>query len=229
MTDWASNHALAEQLARTGWAFEDIVAADLRAAGIAVEQPPKEWRAVADATQALQGSYANEVDLTYRGMRLSVKSRNLLFSTPDDIPNNRNPLFIDTERKWAHKHPVPWAVICISQQTKAIIWLPVAATQAHWGTRQAYDRTRGYADQFMTADRSLWQPWVTLPTALRTAQDGYWLLGNARHNTMVQVHNGVVVNGGMHFTGRPFIDLVRFMRTESNFTSKRIEAPHEQT
>lgn len=219
-TDWLSNHALAESECRTGWAFEDRVAAALRNLGLTVEQPDKSWRANVDDRHR----YQNELDLVCQGLRLSVKSRRVAFESPDTIPDNRNPLFVDTVRKWAIKTPEPWAVVCISQSTNAIIWLPTN-TRSHWGVVNRYDYTRGYADDFMTADRSHWRPVTTLPDAIRTTFDGDWWLSTERMTVHATVTNGYVAHTApiaRKFVGQPFGNLVGHMRKQPGFRSRRV-------
>lgn len=168
---WLENHALAESECRLGWAYEDKVAAVLSDNGLDVEQPPKSWRADVSERRA----YVNELDLWVNGLRVSVKSRRIHFTCPDDVPDNRNPLFVDTERKWGLRDPEPSAVVCISQVTDAIIWTsthPLA--KEAWGRAGAWDQTRGYSDTFLTADRSLWSPVSTLVDTLRVVWDGRW-------------------------------------------------------
>lgn len=168
---WIDNHKLAESECRTGWLFEDIVADRLRRASpkLHVETPPKDWRAdVRDRKR-----YANEVDLWVNGGRLSVKSRRVKFTCPQDVPRNRNPLFVDTVRKWKLKDPEPVAVVCISQETQAIIWTPTS-DQKLWGRRHAFDQVRSYADDFMTCDRELWYTFDRLVDQLTSLWDGDW-------------------------------------------------------
>lgn len=159
MVAWIDNHELAEAECRRGWSFEDKVADRLRQGGLRVDQPPKNWRDHVDDRH----EYTNELDLLVEGLRMSVKSRRVAFSCPEDIPDNRNPLFVDTLRKWDLRDPEPAAVICISQETDAIIWTSTHPdAKARWGRRGAYDAARGYSDQFMTADKSMWYPIETL-------------------------------------------------------------------
>lgn len=188
---WLDNHQLAESECKTGWEFEDYVATTLRAHRLDVYTPPKSWRA--DVSQ--RHGYANELDMLVNGMRVSVKSRRVKFTRPDDIPSNRNPLFVDTVRKWDLKDPEPSAVICISQETRAIIWLPTAS-RPFWGVKRAFDQVRSYADEFMTADRSLWYSLDDLVQQAQHAWDGVWELVGGKvgvaKNTIV--HTGTDPN-----------------------------------
>lgn len=201
---WLENHELAERECRTGWFYEDLVANILGDRGLDVKSPPKSWRK--DVAQ--RRAYVNEVDLWVNGLRMSVKSRRVAFECPDTIPRNRNPLFVDTVRKWRMKDPEPAGVICVSQETQAIIWTPVA-DKAHWGVRQAYDQTREYEDAFMTADRTLWRPLDALVHQLHTVWDGTW---SVRTGQVAVEGNCIVLEGTdrhlKHYVGRRFYELL---------------------
>lgn len=194
------NHTLAERECRTGWLFEDHVAQVLRVKGLDVETPPKSWRATVEDRHA----YVNELDMLVNGLRFSVKSRRVKFTSPEDIPNNRNPLFVDAARKWGQKDPTPAAVVCVSQETRAIIWTP-CSTAAYWGVKHAYDNVRGFSQDFLTADRSLWHPLDDLVIAASSVWDGTW---SVRTGT-VQVKSNRIVRTGtdltlQRFVGTPF-------------------------
>lgn len=201
---WIENHALAEREVRTGWLFEDHVAELLRTGGLDVVQPPKTWRA--DVSQ--RHDYVNELDLLVNGLRMSVKSRRVRFTCPEDIPSNRNPLFVDTVRKWALKEPEPAAVICVSQETRAAIWTPTAH-KARWGTKRAFDQVRRYPDDFMTCDKSLWYPLDELIQHAHSVWDGAWRIRGG----ILGVKNNCVVHTGTdanlrYLVGRKFHDLL---------------------
>ena len=201
---WLDNHALAEAECRLGWAHEDLVATHLRGAGLDVDTPPKSWRADVSERHA----YANELDLIVQGLRVSVKSRRVEFTTPDDIPANRNPLFVDTMRKWDQRTPEPVAVVCVSQVTKAMIWTP-ASRRWQWSVKHAYDNVRGFAQDFWVADRSLWEPIDTLIGWLGPLWDGRWrwprgVLG-VRANRIVRDGTDA---GLLYMVGIPFHELV---------------------
>lgn len=220
MHDWLHNHTLAESLTRDGWSYETLVCDLLRAEHLLVEAPPKVWRAdIADRAQ-----FTNEVDLKCQGRRISVKSRNVVFTSPDDIPDNRNPLFVDTQRKWLAVDPAPYAVVCVSQATRACIWLP-ESTSPQWTTTARYDATRGYADVFLQADRSLWQPFSAFIMHMRHIDDGVWTLSNAALTLEVSVHSGVIPDPPSvirKFRGQHFAHLVRWMRAKPDFHAVRL-------
>jgi hypothetical protein len=206
MTPWLQNHALAEAECRLGWTFEDYVAEVLRARGLDVEQPPKSWR----ATVSDRHKYANELDLLVNGLRFSVKSRRVEFTgDPASIPDNRNPLFVDTVRKWDQRTPEPAAVVCISQFTKGIIWTPVADKQ-YWRTRFRFDNVRGFSQDFLVADRQLWRPLDDLVHQTHHVWDGHWkvktgVLGVAR-NRVVREDTDPKLR---HLVGTPFHLVIR--------------------
>ena len=221
---WLQNHALAESETRTGWSFEAAVAAALRAAGIAVTEPPKSWR----ASVSERKSYKNEIDIIAAGRRLSVKSRRIDFTDVSDVPRANDPLFIDVTRKWDGFVPQPWAVVCVSQTTHAMIWLP-ASTQPQWSTKKTYDRVRGIPTELYTAPVALWQPFATLPDALRVIDDGVWRLeveGTTAAAVEVTVEQGRVIDGAARQT---FIELVRNLRQLGTLRSTRLHvaAPEE--
>lgn len=153
MTTWSKNHELAEALCKAGWEYEAKVATFLRDAGLEVQEPEKSWRT--DAKDAFAGRYANEIDLLVEGQRVSVKSRDLAFTSADDFPFDT--IFVDTCRKWVIKDPAPVAIVCVSQKTDAMIWLP-SATRSSWTTRTRWDRVRNYRDTFFEAHKSNWRP-----------------------------------------------------------------------
>lgn len=187
MTSWMQNHALAERECRTGWVFEAYVAQCLQARGLDVEVPEKSWRASVEDRHA----YENEVDMRVNGLRISVKSRRVAFSCPDDIPQNRNPLFVDTVRKWELMDPEPVAVVCVSQLTKGVIWTP-SYRKWQWTAKHARDATRGYSDAFYAADRSLWFPLDDLVREMHSVWDGRW---RVRRGVLAVRRNRVVRTG----------------------------------
>lgn len=210
---WLDNHELAERECRTGWEFEAKVAAYLRDAGVHVVEPDKSWRASVEERH----DYVNEVDIVANGLRLSVKSRRVRFTSPQDIPDNRNPLFVDTVRKWRELSPVPAAVVCISQETDGMIWLPRTSAN-EWGVKHAYDQVRGFAQDFYTARRSLWRPMPELADILRSYWDGIW---RTKSGPMT-VHHGQVTraNGvGRRIIGMWWHDVLQHARV----MPKRVE------
>lgn len=199
---WLDNHSLAEAECRTGWVYEDKVAAYLRREGLHVDQPPKSWRANVQERHA----YVNELDLLVSGLRVSVKSRRVEFTCPDDIPRNRDPLFVDTVRKWGLRDPEPKAVVCISQVTDAMIWTSTHPdAKAAWDVQGAFDATRGYADAFLAAGRDLWSPIDTFVEVFRHVWDGVWQTKSG----LVRVDRNRIVAEGtaqnlMFYAGTPF-------------------------
>lgn len=209
--DWLQNHTLAESECRLGWAFEDHVATVLRARGLDVEQPPKSWRATVEDRH----KYTNELDMLVNGLRFSVKSRRVEFTgDPASVPDNRNPLFVDTVRKWDRRHPEPAAVICVSQVTKAIIWTPVA-DKSCWRTRARFDNVRGFMEDFLTADRRLWLPLDSLVHQTRHVWDGKW---RTRAGTLAVAKNRVLRQDTdarlRHLAGTSFHLVARYASTK---------------
>jgi len=90
---------------------------------------------------------------------MEVKSRNVVFHTPEDFPHPT--ILIDTVSGWEGKRPVPQLVLCVSQQTGALMWLPTK-TKQDWIISSRYDHVRRITDSFYESVYGLWQPVETL-------------------------------------------------------------------
>lgn len=75
---------------------------------------------------------------------LEVKSRNLRFTGPEDYPFKT--VFIDTVSGFDSKAVTPDVVVIISQQTEAIMIIPVKSTRQHWTEETKYIWARGHPE-----------------------------------------------------------------------------------
>jgi hypothetical protein len=181
-----------------------------------VLQPPKEWRSNVEDRHR----FVNEIDLFVNDLRVSVKSRKVRFTCPEDIPDNRNPLFVDTERKWAKKTPPPFAIVSVSQETEAAIWLN-SLTEPQWVRHTRHDAMRGYSDIFMAAPRELWQPLETLPEAITAAFDGIWELTTNSTQIQVAVEHNLISAGPQKFIGQPLKNLIGWLNCQGGLRAQR--------
>lgn len=149
---WALNDELFLQECRTGHFWERHVASFLAQQGLCVELGEQLLREHISQASA----YIDTIDLLCEGVPVEVKSRSLTFHTPADVPFVD--VFVDTQKGWDAKTIVPAHVLCISQNTGAMIYLDVEETRDRWVSRSAYDRVRDFTDVFYYADRKLWHP-----------------------------------------------------------------------
>lgn len=112
--------------------------------------------------------YAAQLDLTCEGVRFEVKSRNVVFHTPDDFPFET--IFVDTVGGWDQKPVKPNILLCISRETGAIIWLPTAATKDRWAIVAKHDNVRSIDERFYEAPKRLWRKSEELVDVLRKMQ-----------------------------------------------------------
>lgn len=149
--NWFQNDALFTQECRKGHKWEKYVAAFLKLQGLEVELKEQTIREhVRDAPQ-----YKPSSDLLCEGVLMEIKSRGIIFHTPGDFPYET--IFVDTENGWVAKNPRPKAIICISQKTGAMMWLP-SSTESQWKKTTRTDHVREIEDTFYEAERKLWKP-----------------------------------------------------------------------
>lgn len=160
MTDWLNNDALFTTECRKGHAWERYVASFLSLQGLHVDVKPQHIR----NHVSQRHRYKNTVDLSCEGALIEVKSRHLVFHTPSDFPHPT--IFVDTVSGWDAKYPKPDALLCVSQQTGAMICLGTSKTSSQWGVSVKRDHTRGIEDSFYEAPRDLWKPIESLVQVL---------------------------------------------------------------
>lgn len=154
--DWMENDALFLQELTKGHRFERLVAQRLLEKGFTVQVPRKSIRS--NVTEIHK--YKNEVDL-YVGRwqklptKIEIKSRDLYFTCPDDVPEWCMPLFVMTEDSWKQTDEKPAAILVVSQQTGAII-ATSSVWQHKWHVIRAPDSVRGIRVTTYAADRELW-------------------------------------------------------------------------
>lgn len=166
--NWLQNDAGFREELQRGWYYESVVADQVRTAGLHVWEPPRVCRDhVKDRHR-----FADEVDLVVEDRRVSVKSRRIAFTCPDDIPRNRDPLIVSTLRQWHLKSKPPMVVINISQETEKWIFLPVLETAPKWETVGGFDHIRGFDERWYAADKSLWRPGEEFPSWLGALTTG---------------------------------------------------------
>lgn len=154
MSDWFDDEALFVSQLRTGHAFAEYVAAQIRRHGLVVRVTPMEIRKdIADRHR-----FADEHDLTVgrdREVRVDVKSRNLRFSGVADYPYPT--ALVDTLSGWTAKLAKPSAIVLVSQVTGAMLVVP-RSTEPRWIIHRRTDRVRRIDDEFFEVPTSLLRP-----------------------------------------------------------------------
>lgn len=154
--DWMENDALFLQELAKGHRFERLVAQRLIEKGFTVQIPPKSIR---DNVTEIH-KYKNEVDL-YVGRwgkppaKIEIKSRDLYFTSPDDVQEWCMPLFVMRKEKWDQAPTKPAAILVVSQQTGAII-ATSSVWQHKWHVTRTLDSVRKIPVTNYAADRELW-------------------------------------------------------------------------
>ena len=161
MTKWADNDDLFFEEARVGQMYIEKVANQLRAEGLEVEVPELVLRDSIDEAS----NWLNTKDIICRGRVLEVKSRRIGFTTPEDFPYPT--ILVDTVSGWEAKSEKPFAYLCISHQTEAII-----ATRGHdsskWVAERKSDYVRRIDDDFYLAPCSAWRTFKSLVVSLKS-------------------------------------------------------------
>jgi hypothetical protein len=154
VTDWYDNEALFVSQLRTGHAFAEYVAAQIRRHGLFARVTPIAIRNdIADRHRL-----ADEHDLTigrHREVRIDVKSRNLRFSNVADY--SYPTAFVDSVSGWTAKSTKPSAIVVVSQVTGAMLVVP-RSTESLWIVRRRTDRLRCIDDEFFEVPTSLLRP-----------------------------------------------------------------------
>lgn len=117
--------------------------------------------------------YKDQIDLlvethTSQKVRLEVKERrDLRFTSPDDIPSNRLPLFVHAKDRWdGYSDEVrPHVVIIVSGITGAIIAVS-AQSRYGWTVVKGFDRVRQQPRKWYAAPRQYWRSYEGLVTWL---------------------------------------------------------------
>jgi len=97
--------------------------------------------------------YKDQVDASYKGRILEIKSRREKFITPLDFPYDT--IMIETVRGYDQKSIKPYAYINISQITGAIICLP-GYKNDDWIVSRHFDRTRKIHDTWYETEKTKW-------------------------------------------------------------------------
>ena len=147
MTETAFNYRAAFQLGHN-WA--QFVANCLIDAGIEADVPPLQF---AENEQNRQRFTTHEKDVITAAGVIEVKSSSRSFShKPYDYPYPS--LIVDTFHGFTSKAVKPVAYCIVSQETQAIIVVPVS-TQKYWRVQTIYDKQRELYAEMLTADKDL--------------------------------------------------------------------------
>lgn len=134
-----------------GWKWERFVAGYFASRGIRVEGLKHKARSRYELGFDFRGS----VDMYLGGLPVEVKSRNVEFRCPDDLPWEE--LFVMTEHDYDEKDPKPAVVVCVSQVTKAMVWIG-CDDRSEWKLKDGFDRIRQIEERWWCAPRRLWRP-----------------------------------------------------------------------
>lgn len=151
MEDFDKFKALADR----GRQFMVIGCQKLMAAGVKDVEFPAGLPPMRDRNDfaAIAEYSAHEQDSTIRGLVCEWKSRDYLFTCPEDFPFET--VFIDTVNSIDLKEKMPDYYIFICQKNLAITAINVNETREWWRVEWAHDRVRGYGDRFYTCPRKL--------------------------------------------------------------------------
>lgn len=163
MQAWLQNNKLFLQECAKGHRWELIVAGFLLLQGLQVELHEQVIRDDVSKRHEIE----DRGDLTVEGILAEVKSRGVVFHTPADFPHDT--AMVMTVADWNQKKLKAQIVICISQATGALMWIPTC-TRERWEATKRVDSVRGITDTFYEAPKSLWSPIEALAPILREAQ-----------------------------------------------------------
>lgn len=149
--DWFKNDDLFFSELDKGHAWERYVAHFFTLRGLTPKLGEQSKRASLDEI----ARYSPHCDLQCEGAFFEVKSREVLFHSPQDFPYED--ICVDTFDGWKKKDPKPEGVICVSQITGAMIYLSTS-TEEEWKLISRRDQKRGIWDLFYDAPKSLWVP-----------------------------------------------------------------------
>lgn len=160
--DWFDNDELFLSECEKGHKWERYVAHFLSLQGLKIDIEEQTLRkTIAEADQ-----YKNTIDLECKGVRIEVKSRDIVFHTVNDFPYET--ILVDTVSGWEAKDPPPHLVLCVSQKTGAMIFLPATSkSKDKWFQRQRFDHVRKITDNFYEAPKHMWKPVDQLTTILK--------------------------------------------------------------
>lgn len=159
---WHENDQLFEKELLSGFAWQLLPTAYFRAHGLTVERPDV---GVGGAAPSL--AFTDSTDLVVNGRKIECKSRQIWFTSPDTIPANRCPLFIDPLDKYERKTP-PFAYVAISRPTGAMIATHGKRTN-EWKVEDRFDSVREIQVTSLGVPRSCWRTMDTLLQRLTNA------------------------------------------------------------
>lgn len=162
---WSENDALFQQELETGRSWQYFVGLQFLRAGLTVEVPPLVYRN--DISEA--PAFANETDV-YVGcaprVKVEVKSRDVEFTCPEDIPRHLLPFFVNTVGSWDSSPDKPKAVVLVSQHTQECV--AISAKTFDWWTKvRQYDNVRGIWQWYYAAPPECIYPFGSLIDALQ--------------------------------------------------------------
>ncbi len=138
---WIKNEDLFVKEVTEGYGWQQVACDRLRSEGIEVEINELSIRASIEDIP----KYKDEIDLRANGRILEVKSRRLVFTSPEDFPYEC--AFVDTVRGFEAKKEKPTLELMVSRSTETILGLNTASKPL-WYKSKKYDNIRGITEYF---------------------------------------------------------------------------------
>ena len=152
---WYQNDDLFIRELREGHRWQLHVANRLGDVGLKCYVPQLEVRDdISDAER-----FINSKDVVCMGAVLEIKSRRLSFRSPDTFPYST--VFVDTVSGWEAKDPKPYAYVCVSTISGAIIYTD-GRSKDLWEAINKRDRVRDIEETFYSCPIEYWQPFESL-------------------------------------------------------------------
>jgi len=173
---WLDNHELFYSELLKGVKYQKIVEQKISECGIVVnhakfcydfdlnadESQYPEWMKSRKDIESTRREYSeNEEDIIIGKNKIlcECKSRDLNFLDVLSFPFPD--IFIDTIHGYEKKKNKPAYTFCISQKTKAIIYLDTSPENKHkWQKKSIFDKKRGISETNYCASKNLWKDFV---------------------------------------------------------------------
>ena len=157
---WSENDELFISLLKGGHLFQVYVGLLFLKEGFMVQIPKLKIRK--DISEASEYE-ENDIDLIVKvgdeEIVFEIKSRDIYFTCIEDFPYDT--IIADTVRGWERKKKKPKGVICISQKTKELIYLP-SKNSKNWKIESVFDRVRKIPEKCWAARKEDALPFSTL-------------------------------------------------------------------